>query len=89
MGEQTFRKILLTASGHHIPAGYRKDFVSGLPREAVDLTKECDRLRELDPLDPGIQLLNLRISECVTSEASKLWQEEVEASKPRNNPEKF
>jgi hypothetical protein len=88
-GEQIFRKILLKASGHLIPAGFRKDFVPGMPREAVELTKEHDRLQELDPLDPGIQLLNLRISECVTIEARKLWQEEVETSKPRHKPDKF
>jgi hypothetical protein len=26
MGEKIFRKVLLTASKHSIPAGYRKDF---------------------------------------------------------------
>jgi hypothetical protein len=88
-GEQVFRKILLKASGHYISAGFRKYFVPGIPKEAVDPTKEHDRLRELDPLDPWIQLLNQRITESVNTEARKLWQEEVEANKPRNNPEKF
>jgi hypothetical protein len=88
-GKQIFRKILTTASGHHIPAGFRKDFVPGLPRAAVNLNKEQDGLRVLDPLDPRIQDLNQRITECVTTEAKKKWQEEVEASKPRSNPENF
>jgi hypothetical protein len=87
--EQIFRNILLKASGHHIPAGFRKDFVPGMPREAVEPTKERYRLRELDPLDPGIQHLNLRISDSVTTEARKSWQEEVETSKPGNNPKRF
>jgi hypothetical protein len=76
-------------SGHHIPAGYRKDFVPDIPRAAVELTKERDRMRELDPLDPGIPLLNQRIAECVTSEARKVRQEEVEASKLYSKPERF
>jgi hypothetical protein len=44
-------------------------------------------LREPNPLDPGIPLLNLEISECSTTEARKSWQEEVEASKPHSNSE--
>ena len=30
VGEKVFRKVLLTAAKHHIPAGYRKDFVPGI-----------------------------------------------------------
>jgi hypothetical protein len=61
MANRLFCKILLAASGHHIPAGFRKDFVSGLPREAIDLTKERDRLRELDPLDPALEPQNFGV----------------------------
>jgi hypothetical protein len=33
--------------------------------------------------------LNQQITDCVTTEARKFWQEEVEASKPCSNPERF
>jgi hypothetical protein len=56
-GEKTFRKILSKAS-KHIPAGFRKDFQLGIPREAIDLTVERDRRRALDPQDPELPRLN-------------------------------
>ena len=37
VGERKFREVLLTVSKHNIPAGYRKNFISGLPTEARDL----------------------------------------------------
>jgi hypothetical protein len=51
-GEQVFYKIVKTASGHSIPAGFDKDYTPGLPREAVLLTTCCDMLCCIDPLDP-------------------------------------
>jgi hypothetical protein len=70
-GEKVFRKILQDASKHHISAGFRKDFWPGMPREAVDLAEERDRLHDLDPQDPEIPRLNQLISESVKIEAKK------------------
>jgi hypothetical protein len=87
-GEQLFRRVLSRAFKHHIPAGYRKDFQPGLSREAIDLTKFRDRLRELDPLDPEIPNLNQLITDTISNEHEKLWREKVESSNPRDNPDK-
>jgi hypothetical protein len=87
-GEKIFSKTLCKASGHHIPAGFREDFKPGLPREAVDLTKERDRLRELDPLDPEITRLNALITETIRIENKKEWLRKVEDSSFKVNPEK-
>jgi hypothetical protein len=70
-GVSLFNKALLTASKHHIPVGYREDFVPGFPREAVDLAKERDRRCEADPQDPEVSRLNEAISEVVSNEQKK------------------
>jgi hypothetical protein len=59
-----------------------------MSREAIDLTAERDRRRELDPHDPEIDSLNLQITDSITKERRKLWREKVEASNPRENPDK-
>jgi hypothetical protein len=48
-GVGRFNKLLSIALKHHMPAGFRRDFQPGMSREAVDLTKERDRLRKQDP----------------------------------------
>jgi hypothetical protein len=87
-GEKVFQRILLTASKHNIPAGYRKDFRSGMSREAIDLANEHDRLHVSDPQDPKIQRLNKSISEIVSHESKSAWIKQVEDSHPKDNPEK-
>jgi hypothetical protein len=87
-GEKVFRWILLTASKHNIPAGYRKNFQPGMPREAVDLANERDCLRELNPQDPEIQRLYITISDIINHEAMATWIKNVEDSHPRDSPEK-
>jgi hypothetical protein len=87
-GEKVFRKVLNDASKHHIPAGYRTDFLPGLSREPVDLTKKLDRLQNQNPQDPEIPWLNTLISQTVTSDAKLRWRETVESSNHRSNPEK-
>jgi hypothetical protein len=88
-GEKRFRELLLSASKHHIPAGFQKDFKPGLYREAVDLIKERDRLREQDPQNPDLANLNQEIKNTIPSNSKKLWQESVSSSKPKANPDKF
>jgi hypothetical protein len=86
--EQMLRSILLDASRHHIPSGYRKDFVAGLPNSAKHLITECDKLRARDPADPEIQGLNARITEAVRKTSRQSWIEKVESSTLKNNPGK-
>jgi hypothetical protein len=57
-GERTLRDVLLIASGHCIPSGFRKCYTPGFPREAVPLTKRHDVLRQADPQDPERPILN-------------------------------
>jgi hypothetical protein len=39
-GEQVFRDVVLTASGHYIPSGHRKEYTPGLPRGAISLANQ-------------------------------------------------
>jgi hypothetical protein len=86
-GKKKFREIIQRAAKHNIP--YRKDFLPGLSREVVDITKERDRRRELDPHNPVITELNTKLSDLITHEAKISWQEEVSFCNPRVNPDKF
>jgi hypothetical protein len=87
-GEKVFRKVLNNASKHHIPEGFRKDFKPGLSTEVVDLSKECNRLHEVNHLDPEIPMLNNLISETISSESKQAWNDTVESCHPRANLEK-
>jgi hypothetical protein len=87
-GEKVFWRVLLKASKCHIPAGNREDFMLGILRESIDLTKTRDRLQVNNPLDPEIPLLNQQIKDTVTNDQRRLWREKVESSKPRDNPDK-
>lgn len=85
-GEKTFRNILLSASKHCIPAGRHQNFVPGLPREAVDLTKLRDDLHRHDPSDPEISRLNDNITSIVCESAKKEWIETVESGDLKSDP---
>ena len=87
-GEKVFRRVLLKASRRHIPAGFRKDFMPGMSRESIELTKERDRLRVANPLDPEIPRLNQLIKDTVNDDRKRLWREKVESSRPSTNPDK-
>ena len=88
-GEANFRKVMLTASKHNIPSGFRKSFTPGLPHEAVDLTKRRDELRCLDPLDPEIPILNNNISETIRKSSKKACIDKVESCSLQSNPIKY
>ena len=87
-GEKAFRRILLTASKRHIPAGFRRDFVPGVPCDAVPLLSQRDALRRQNPTDPEIEALNRRIQEITVSAAWDAWSQEVEkaSSNPSSTP---
>ena len=59
--EKTFRDILLRASKHNIPSGFRRNFIPGLPPSAKDLIAKRDELRSRNSVDPAISLLNDQI----------------------------
>jgi len=57
-GEITFRQILLNAAKKTIPAGFVKDAIPNLPKEATTLIKERNSLRANQPTSPRIPELN-------------------------------
>jgi hypothetical protein len=86
---QKFSNVLLSASKHNIPSGFRKDFIPGLPNAAKDLIRERDDLHSNDPSDPALPDLNARIEDSIKASSRKAWREEMEASSHNANSEKF
>jgi len=89
IGELSFRKILITASKHCIPAGHLKNFSPNIPTEAASLIRERDSLRQSDPTNPQISILNNQISSSTSQYARQRWQEALAASDHRLNPSKY
>jgi hypothetical protein len=87
-GEKTYRRVLLTAAKHAIPAGYRRDCTPGISREAADLIVERDNLRAPDPVDPNIGLLNHDISCIIAENRQNLWRDKVHSAGSRPDPSK-
>ena len=79
-GEKVFRRILNVASKRHIPAGFRKSFDNGIPREAQPLVAQRDDMRLANPNDPLISDLNREIEGIVNAAARKSWTEAVESA---------
>jgi hypothetical protein len=84
-GEHILRDILVTASKHNIPSGYRKYFVPGLPILAKSLISERDELRAQDP---AIPILQAQIDNSIKASSRQAWREEAESSSMKNNPSK-
>ena len=53
-GEKSFRDAVHTAAEHHIPAGYRKDYIPSVNREAQQLEEEFNECHLRDPQDPAL-----------------------------------
>jgi hypothetical protein len=87
--KRRFWNVLLTASSHNIPSGYRANFVPGLPNSAKVLISERDELRARDPSDPAIPTLNTKIFEAIQTSSCKAWHEKVESSSHKQDPGKF
>jgi hypothetical protein len=87
-GEHVLRDIMVLASKHHVPSGYRKEFVPGLPAEAIPLVKRRDALRDQDPTDPGITRLNSEIDGAIHVSSCKKWANKLATSSLKNNPGK-
>jgi hypothetical protein len=88
-GEKVFRDIINEAARRCIPAGYRQDFIPGLPKEAVPLVSEHDARRDQDPNDPEIINLNERISSAVIDNKQKLWANKIKDCNHKDDPRKY
>jgi hypothetical protein len=88
-GKKAFRGVLLTASKHVIPAGFRRDFVPGLSRETAELIRERDFLRSTDPHDPGIEVMNQEIAKLIVQNKRDIWRKKVKAAGDHPEPSKF
>lgn len=84
-----FTKILSRASKHHIPAGFRKDFSPGLPRDAVTLINQRDALRAANHTDPNIPALNELINESIRSHQQRTWSDTLAKSDHNSNTRHF
>ena len=73
-GEKRFRKILLRAAKHHIPAGFVRDRLTSLPDEAKRLARERDELREENPNHPQISVFNQLIEEITAIDNRERWR---------------
>jgi hypothetical protein len=88
-GERVFRRVLLKASRHNIPSGFRKDFVCGLPPDAEHLITQRDALGDVNATDPDIFRLNEEISAAILAGKRARWKEKIESCNFRNNPGKY
>ena len=88
-GEKLFRKAVLTASKHHIPAGFRKDFVPGRNAEVDALQQQYDDLRSRDPRDPTLEQIEGEIRRVSAAASRAKWQDFVETLDRRSNPRRY
>ena len=88
-GEKLFRKAILTAAKHHIPAGYRKEYVPGRTPEVVDLQKRYDALRTQNPQDPALADIEGEIKRVSAAASRSKWQNFVESLNRRSNPRHY
>ena len=77
-GEKRFRTAVETAAKHHIPAGYRKDYIPGKNREAEHLESEYDEVRRQDPQDPALEDLDREIRRVRNESSRNRWKSFVE-----------
>ena len=88
-GEKEWRRVMQKCSARHIPAGFHRIFVQGLDPTSASLIGERDSRRALDPNDPEIASLNLRISASLASSSRKKWMETLQEADRRTNPSRF
>jgi hypothetical protein len=88
-GEKDFRDILLKASSHCIPSGYRHLCIPGISCEAASLINQCDAIRAIDPLDLSFVDLNYDINKIIAENRRQIWREKGEETGQRAEPSKF
>jgi hypothetical protein len=81
--ERKLRDVIVNASKHNIPSGYRKNFIPGLPNSAKTLINQRDALRAADSSDPAIPALNQQIDEAIRVSSRQRWVDRVESSDHR------
>ena len=74
------------AARRAIPAGCRRDFVPGVPRDVVDLRRERDAARQRDPVCPEVERLNAEIQTRLRADRQERWREHVAKSDRRTDP---
>ena len=74
-GEAVLRKVINTASKHHIPSGRRKDVIPQLSDEAKDWMTETNELRARESHSPKMEELNSRIQMSIRKSKEKKWRE--------------
>ena len=85
-GEKEWRRVLQSCSARHIPAGFHRTFSPGLDAISASLVKERDDRRRLDPNDPELPGLNIRISASLASSSRQKWMDTVQNADRRTNP---
>ena len=88
-GEKLFRKAVLTASKHHVPAGYRKDYVPNKSPEVIQLQNRYDALRSTNPQDPNLEDLEAEIKRTCAAASRSKWREYIESLNRRSNPRSY
>lgn len=88
-GERLLRDAVNTAAKHAIPAGYRFDFVPGLPPEAVAVRDERDRVRAANPRDPQVAALERQVRDLCDMAAREEFNKELQGPDGQSNPTKF
>jgi hypothetical protein len=81
--KRMLRDVIVNASKHHIPSGYTKNFIPGLPNSAKTLISQCDALRAADSSEPAIRVLNRQIHEAIKVSSRQRWVDRVESSDHR------
>ena len=81
--------MISRAAKHHIPRGFRPNYIPGLSPEASALIDERDSIRRASPASPEIRLLNDRISRVTASDARRTWIDRVEASNLKQDSTRF
>ena len=70
--EKAFSAIVGNASKVCIPKGRIKKVIPNIPTEAAVKSRERDQLREADPTDPQISVLNTEIDQIIKTSREQL-----------------
>lgn len=86
--EGILRGILTAAAKHNIPAGFHKDFAPVINPGTSDLIAQRDDIRQQDPQDPRLPILNLDIAASLQAHARETWRAHLASCDRRTHPSK-
>ncbi|KAI5753538.1 hypothetical protein M8J77_001119 [Diaphorina citri] len=72
-GEKVFSNILNKGRKLHVPTGRIPNIIPNFPTEAINLAEERDIIRQANPNDPKIKILNKQIAETVREHKKNKW----------------